>query len=90
MEWFVRNTPLNMHAYSLFIKPAELKRYVALQSLQIRTLFGFRPKFLSLPFLQMLLTRKVSDSFAFKFSKSLCTGYCGIAEKSSVLFNTSF
>lgn len=81
VEWFVRNTPPNMHVYPLFIKPAELKRDAAFHNLQIRTLLGFRPKFLSLPFLQMLFTRKVSDSFAFKFSKSLSTGYCGIAEK---------
>jgi 2-polyprenyl-6-hydroxyphenyl methylase / 3-demethylubiquinone-9 3-methyltransferase len=83
VEWCVRNTPPNMHVYSLFIKPVELKNFCLSHSLHIETLRGFRPKFLSLPFLQMLLTRKVSDSFAFRFSKSLATGYSGIAKKSN-------
>jgi 2-polyprenyl-6-hydroxyphenyl methylase/3-demethylubiquinone-9 3-methyltransferase len=81
VEWCVRNTPDNMHVYPLFIKPAELKRYCFLHHLHVETLVGLRPKFLSLPFLKMLLTRRVSDSFAFQFSKSLATGYCGIAKK---------
>ncbi len=81
VEWCVRNTPPNMHVYSLFIKPAELKRYCYLHDLHIGMLRGFRPKFFSLPFLQMLLTHKVSDSFSFQFSNSLATGYCGIAQK---------
>ncbi len=81
VEWFVRNTPQNMHVYPLFIKPAELKDYCESESLHVIELLGFRPKFLSLAFLQMLLTRKVSDSFAFRFSKSLSTGYSGIAQK---------
>jgi 2-polyprenyl-6-hydroxyphenyl methylase/3-demethylubiquinone-9 3-methyltransferase len=81
VEWFVRNTPPNMHVYPLFIKPAELKSYCSCRGLQVTTLFGCRPKFLSLPFLRMLLTRKVSDAFSFRFSRSLATGYSGIAQK---------
>lgn len=81
VEWCVRNTPPNMHVYSLFIKPNELKRYCYLHNLHIKKLLGFRPKFFSLPFLKMILTRKVSESFQFKFSSNLSTGYCGIAEK---------
>jgi len=81
VEWCVRNTPPNMHVYSLFIKPKELQSYCNQQNLQMKRLLGFRPKFLSLPFVQMLLTRKVSDSFQFRFSKSLATGFCGFAEK---------
>ena len=81
VEWCVRNTPPNMHVYSLFIKPSELKRYCYLHNLHIKKLLGFRPKFCSISFLQMLLTRKVSESFEFKFSSNLATGYCGIAEK---------
>jgi len=81
VEWCVRNTPDHMHVYSLFIKPAELERYCRESDLQVETLLGLRPKFLSLPFLKMLLTRKVPDTFAFRFSKSLVTGYCGIAKK---------
>jgi 2-polyprenyl-6-hydroxyphenyl methylase / 3-demethylubiquinone-9 3-methyltransferase len=81
VEWFVCNTPPNMHVYPLFIKPSELKRYAESEGLQVTKLLGCRPKFLSLPFLKMLFTRKVADSFSFRFSKSLATGYSGIAQK---------
>ncbi len=81
VEWFVRNTPKQMHVYPLFIKPSELTRYCRINNLSIEKLHGFRPKFLSFPFIKMLLTRTVSDSFSFRFSKSLATGYCGIALK---------
>jgi 2-polyprenyl-6-hydroxyphenyl methylase/3-demethylubiquinone-9 3-methyltransferase len=84
VEWCVRNTPPRMHVYSLFIKPSELSRFCKINNLQIEKLIGLRPKFLSLPFFKMLLTRKVSDSFSFRFSKSLATGYCGIAKKAFI------
>jgi hypothetical protein len=74
-----------MHVYSLFIKPIELKRFCRIHDLHVETFLGLRPKFFSLPFLKMLLTRKVSDSFAFRFSNSLATGYCGIAQKGLVI-----
>jgi len=81
VEWCVRNTPKNMHVYSLFIKPDELKQLCLQRGLSVFKWIGLRPKFLALPFLNMLLTRRVSDSFSFCFSKSLATGYCGIAQK---------
>jgi 2-polyprenyl-6-hydroxyphenyl methylase/3-demethylubiquinone-9 3-methyltransferase len=81
VEWFVKNTPPNMHIYSLFIKPSELKILCSKHSLQVSSFIGLRPKFFSLPFLQLLLTRKVSPQFSFSFSKSLLTGYSGFAKK---------
>lgn len=79
VEWFIRNTPSNMHVYSLFITPAEIKRYCMANHLQVVELVGLQPKLFSPSLLKMALSRKVPSSFSFKFSKSLKTGYCGIA-----------
>jgi 2-polyprenyl-6-hydroxyphenyl methylase/3-demethylubiquinone-9 3-methyltransferase len=80
VEWCVRNTPKNMHVYSLFIKPKELKDLCAEHHMSVHTLKGFRPS-LSLPFWKMLATRTVSQRLAFQFCRSLATGYCGYAYK---------
>ena len=80
VEWTVRNTPKNMHVYPLFIKPAELKRHCDHYDLRVESMVGLRPT-LSPSFFRMLFTRKVPSDFAFRFSKSLALGYCGIAQK---------
>jgi 2-polyprenyl-6-hydroxyphenyl methylase/3-demethylubiquinone-9 3-methyltransferase len=81
VEWCVRNTPKNMHVYPLFIKPRELSLLCKNHLLDTQKQIGLRPQFLTRPFFQMLLTRKVPRYFRFCFSKSLSTGYCGIALK---------
>jgi len=81
VEWAVSNTPPNMHVYPLFIKPSELKQICWEEGLRIFQWRGFEPKIFSLATLKMLVTRKVPPSFGFRFSKSLATGYCGIAKK---------
>lgn len=81
VEWFVRNTPANMHVYPLFIRPHELEEHLSIYKLRSVDWKGFRPKICSLPFFKMLLTGKVPKNFSFAFSKSLLTGYCGIAVK---------
>jgi 2-polyprenyl-6-hydroxyphenyl methylase/3-demethylubiquinone-9 3-methyltransferase len=81
VEWCVPNAPKNMHVYPLFIKPDELKELCEAHDLGIVTLKGFAPKILAKPFWQMLFSRKVPDTFSFRFSKSLATGYCGFAKK---------
>lgn len=83
VEWFVQNAPKNMHVYPLFIKPSELGSLCQERGLHIQKLHGFRPNF-SLPFFQMLITRKVPPNFSFRFTKDLSTGYCGFALKSKV------
>lgn len=86
VDWFVRNAPKNMHVYPLFIKPDELEEIMHLYQLKPQTWFGLRPQIFSRPFFQMLLTRKVPRDFRFCFSKSLITGYCGIAQKTLPYF----
>ena len=81
VEWFVKNTPKNMHVYPLFIRPEELRSYCQMYNLHCQTFVGMRPDFLSAPFWKMLFTRNVPADFSFTFSKSLQTGYCGIATK---------
>lgn len=81
VEWCVPNAPKNMHVYPLFIKPTELEDICIERNLQIIDLKGFNPKILSRAFWQMLISRKISPDFTFRFSKSLSTGYCGSAKK---------
>ncbi len=81
VEWCVKNTPKNMHVYPLFIKPYELDELCQIYRLQVQKWVGLRPQIFNWPFFKMLLTRKVPKNFRFCFSKSLATGYCGIAQK---------
>jgi len=81
VEWFVKNTPPNMHVYDLFIKPKELDAMCRKTSLSIVEMRGFAPKILQLPILKLITTRKVPENFRFHFIKSLKTGYIGFASK---------
>jgi len=81
VEWFVKNTPKNMHVYPLFIKPVEMRSLCHLHLLEVTELLGFQPKMDPKVLLKLLLTRKVPSNFTFVFSKNLTTGYCGIARK---------
>ncbi|HSX13969.1 MAG TPA: bifunctional 2-polyprenyl-6-hydroxyphenol methylase/3-demethylubiquinol 3-O-methyltransferase UbiG [Chlamydiales bacterium] len=86
VEWFVPNTPKNMHVYSLFIKPKQLSQLCLRSGLTPIKFHGFRPKF-SKEVWKMFFTHKIPDNFSFTFSKSLKTGYCGYAIKKT-LFQT--
>ncbi|MEW6127571.1 MAG: bifunctional 2-polyprenyl-6-hydroxyphenol methylase/3-demethylubiquinol 3-O-methyltransferase UbiG [Acidobacteriota bacterium] len=81
VEWFVKNTPKNLHVLHLFIKPAELREICEANHLRIQFLKGFAPKLNQLAFWRMLLTRTVSDDFKFEFTNSTLTGYAGFAKK---------
>lgn len=82
VDWFVKNAPKNMHVYPLFIKPKELKTWLYNENLLTKEVKGFRPKIFSTAFFKLLATKVVPDNYAFTFSKSLLTGYCGFARKS--------
>ncbi|HEY5260208.1 MAG TPA: bifunctional 2-polyprenyl-6-hydroxyphenol methylase/3-demethylubiquinol 3-O-methyltransferase UbiG, partial [Rhabdochlamydiaceae bacterium] len=81
VEWCVRNTPERLHIYPLFIKPEEMKQHCEKNGLQVETLIGVRPEFSAKSVVKMLATRKVCPDFAFKFTRSLATGYSGFARK---------
>ena len=81
VEWFVKNTPKNMHVYNLFLKPAELQDLCTRHGLDIEVIRGVRPKVFTWAFLYLLFTGKVSDHFRFAFTHSHHIGYCGRARK---------
>ncbi len=80
VEWCVPNTPPNMHVYSYFIKPLELKNWCETSGLTLKEMQGLSPCMSSKAFWKSLMTRKVDKELKFKFSSSLQTGYLGIAQ----------
>lgn len=80
VEWFVRNTPRNLHILRLFLKPEQVAGWCERHALGRPELSGMRPK-LGLPFWRMLFTRRVSDDFAFEFTPSTRLAYLGVARK---------
>lgn len=83
VEWFVKNTPSDMHVQRLFIKPEELAEMCTCADLNVQEVRGVGVKFASRPFWKMVLTREVPDDLEFVFTKSLKTGYSGVATKRS-------
>ncbi len=81
VEWFVKNAPQNMHVYSLFIKPKELRVMLNQTGLSVKNIQGLIPDPMSSAFWKMLSSRTVREDFRFKFSKGLQTGYVGWASK---------
>ena len=80
VEWFVRNTPHDLHVLRLFIRPSELARMCRAHGLVPVELHGSRPK-LRVPLIRMLLTGVVGDDVEFEFTRSLRLGYIGFARK---------
>jgi 2-polyprenyl-6-hydroxyphenyl methylase/3-demethylubiquinone-9 3-methyltransferase len=80
VEWFVRNTPRDLHILRLFLKPAEVRSACEKHGLVALEMQGVRPM-LGIPFWKMLFTRRVSADFAFTFTKSTGLGFSGMARK---------
>jgi 2-polyprenyl-6-hydroxyphenyl methylase/3-demethylubiquinone-9 3-methyltransferase len=80
VEWFVKNTPKDLHVLRLFHTPAELTAMLNARGLDVVELRGSRPRF-RWPLWRMLLTGRVGDDFAFTFTPSTKLGYTGIAKK---------
>ena len=81
VEWFVKNTPKDMHVLRLFIKPAELARMCEASGLKTVELHGSAPVVGSLAFWKMLATRVVPRDFRFHFARSTRIAYTGFAER---------
>ncbi len=82
VEWFVKNTPHDMHVLNLFLKPHEVTAMCHKHGLAAVELLGSRPK-VGTAFFKMLATGTVSDDFAFTFSTSTRLAYTGFARKFS-------
>jgi 2-polyprenyl-6-hydroxyphenyl methylase / 3-demethylubiquinone-9 3-methyltransferase len=80
VEWFVRNTPRNLHVLRLFLKPDEVRRSCERHGLVGPQLRGVRPVF-GRAFLKLLFTRRVSPDFRFTFTDSTGLGFSGLAKK---------
>ena len=80
LEWFVRNTPPNMHVYELFLKPEELNAMCSKHGLVVQEIIGIRPS-INCAFWQLLISGCVPPEFKFGFTPSLAIGYLGFAQK---------
>lgn len=81
VEWFVRNTPKDMHCLHLFIKPDELRGMCERAGLRIEYIRGMAPVAWKSSFWKMILTGRVSDDFTFTFTRFTLAGYAGLAVK---------
>lgn len=80
VEWFVKNTPPDMHVLHLFVKPAELVTMGRAAGLEPVVLRGSRPM-VNAAFWRMLATGRVGPDFRFTFTAGTPLGYCGYARK---------
>lgn len=81
VEWFVKNTPADLHVLRLFLKPEEVRRFCQQAGLEVRELQGSAPVFFSRAFFHMLFTGEVPDDFRFQFKPSTLIAYTGYAVK---------
>jgi 2-polyprenyl-6-hydroxyphenyl methylase / 3-demethylubiquinone-9 3-methyltransferase len=83
VEWFVANTPPDMHLLRLFIKPSELAAMCRAHGLEPQEILGSRPR-LDRALLGMLGHRQVPPALRFVFTGSTRFGYTGFAAKTGV------
>lgn len=82
LEWFVKNTPKNMHVINLFIKPKELENYCHSAGMQMLSMTGIRPVISSIGS-KMFFTGVVSKQMRFTLTGSKMISYMGVAKKHS-------
>ncbi len=80
VEWFVKNTPKDLHVLHLFLKPEETIAMCRTHGLELGELHGSRPR-LGAPFFRMLATGIVGPDFGFAFTRSTRIAYTGFARK---------
>jgi 2-polyprenyl-6-hydroxyphenyl methylase/3-demethylubiquinone-9 3-methyltransferase len=80
VEWFVKNTPPDLHVLRLYLTPDEVGEMLETNGLDVVELRGSRPRF-RWPLWRMLLTGKVGDDFAFTFTPSTKLGFTGYARR---------
>ncbi len=80
VEWFVKNTPADMHVLRLFLRPGEVEGMCHTHGLEVVEQVGSRPIF-GRSFWGMLATGRVPADFAFTFVRSTRLGFTGVARK---------
>ncbi|MGA3122869.1 MAG: bifunctional 2-polyprenyl-6-hydroxyphenol methylase/3-demethylubiquinol 3-O-methyltransferase UbiG [Polyangiaceae bacterium] len=81
VEWFVKNTPPDLHVLRLFLKPEEVRAMCDAHDLIVSELHGFEPVIASTAFWRLLATGTVPGDFAFRFTGSTRIAYTGLAAK---------
>ncbi|MEI8027440.1 MAG: bifunctional 2-polyprenyl-6-hydroxyphenol methylase/3-demethylubiquinol 3-O-methyltransferase UbiG [Pseudomonadota bacterium] len=76
VEWFVKNTPKNMHILRLFIKPSELIGFCRSAGFKEDELTGIKPKFSHISW-RDIKSGEVPDNFEFELTSSLKLSYMG-------------
>jgi 2-polyprenyl-6-hydroxyphenyl methylase/3-demethylubiquinone-9 3-methyltransferase len=82
VEWFVRNTPRDLHVLDLFLRPDEVTAMCRNHGLAPLVMRGSRPCF-GWALWRMVLTGRVGEDFAFTFTDSTTLGYTGAARRSA-------
>lgn len=82
VEWFVKNTPKNMHVLHLFIKPKELSAFCKAAQMNSVEMIGIKPIFSTLS-LKSFFTGIVPKTLRFELTQSLMLSYMGMAKKQS-------
>jgi 2-polyprenyl-6-hydroxyphenyl methylase/3-demethylubiquinone-9 3-methyltransferase len=80
VEWFVPNTPANMHVLKLFIKPQVLQKQLERNGFTVNTVVGLRP-LLNSSFWKLIFKGEIDDDFHFRKTNSLLLSYLGFATK---------
>jgi 2-polyprenyl-6-hydroxyphenyl methylase / 3-demethylubiquinone-9 3-methyltransferase len=80
VEWFVKNTPRDMHVLRLFVRPNELATMCRASGLEPLEFRGSRPC-VGPALLKLAATGVVPDDFAFTFSRSTLLAYTGVARR---------
>lgn len=80
VEWFVRNTPKDLHVIERFLPPEDVAAMCRRAGLEPVVVHGSRPR-LGWPLWRMLVTGVVGDDFRFTFTRSTKLGYTGHARK---------
>jgi len=80
VEWFVRNTPHDLHVFHLFLTPREVAAMCRAHGLEATEFVGSRPK-IDAAFFRMLVTHRVPSEFQFRQTRAMLLGYSGTARK---------
>lgn len=81
VEWFVPNTPKNMHVIDLFITPDEIRTYCSNAGLGSPQFNGIKPKLTPKSIRSILFERKIPEDFSFKLVPSTRIAYLATARK---------
>ncbi|MEO6574701.1 MAG: 3-demethylubiquinone-9 3-O-methyltransferase, partial [Polyangiaceae bacterium] len=81
VEWFVKNTPRDLHVLPLFLKPEEVRAMCAKSGLDVREMRGSEPTIFSRAFWRLLATGVVPEDFTFRFTRSTRIAFTGVAAK---------